>query len=105
MSLAPIPVPDRQASPSITLGSNNPFRNRAASPSTPNSLVSPGLRPQRPLSTNPFLDETESFSPSSLPSSGMADASDLFVRLSFSTTTATATTTTTTTLLLPLFYS
>ncbi|GBF63665.1 hypothetical protein TMEN_6307 [Trichophyton mentagrophytes] len=82
MSLAPIPVPDRQASPSITLGSNNPFRNRAASPSTPNSLVSPGLRPQRPLSTNPFLDETESFSPSSLPSSGMADASDLFENLS-----------------------
>ncbi|EFQ97946.1 hypothetical protein MGYG_00982 [Nannizzia gypsea CBS 118893] len=82
MSLAPISVPDRQSSPSITLGSNNPFRNRAASPSTPNSLLSPGLRPQRPLSTNPFIDDTESFSPSSLPSPGMADASDLFGNLS-----------------------
>ncbi|KAM5467978.1 hypothetical protein MauCBS54593_005260 [Microsporum audouinii] len=73
MSLAPISVPDRQASPGITLGSNNPFRNRAASPSTSASLLSPGLRPQRPLSTNPFLDDDPSMA---------QDASSLFENLS-----------------------
>ncbi|KAF3491726.1 uncharacterized protein GIQ15_01243 [Arthroderma uncinatum] len=89
MSLAPISVPDRQSSPSITLGSNNPFRNRATSPSTPGSLLSPGLRPQRPLSTNPFLDETETVpaAASSLPSPSMASMksqpdTDLFENLS-----------------------
>ncbi|KAK2743674.1 hypothetical protein FQN57_004783 [Myotisia sp. PD_48] len=53
MSLAPISVPDRQPSP-VTLGSNNPFRNRAST-----ALLSPDIRPPRPLSTNPFLDNTQ----------------------------------------------
>ncbi|PGH20390.1 hypothetical protein AJ80_03535 [Polytolypa hystricis UAMH7299] len=63
MSLAPISVPDRQPSPRLTvnLGSNNPFRNLATSP-TSLSPPSPGPRPPRPLSTNPFLDDSESLS-------------------------------------------
>ncbi|EEP82685.1 predicted protein [Uncinocarpus reesii 1704] len=48
---------DRQASPllSVPLGSNNPFRNRTSSASL---LATPTGRP-RPVSTNPFLDESE----------------------------------------------
>ena len=49
----------------INLGSNNPFRNRSIPSST--SPVSPGFRPERPRSTNPFIDETEMMSPQSAP--------------------------------------
>ncbi|KAL1993580.1 hypothetical protein VTN49DRAFT_2249 [Thermomyces lanuginosus] len=77
MTLAPISVPDRKASPNLTvnLGSNNPFRNRALSSGGPTSP-----RPERPRSTNPFLDETELLSPtqsapSGKPSSPMSDSS------------------------------
>ncbi|CRG85874.1 Protein PAL1 [Talaromyces islandicus] len=71
MSLAPISVPERKPSPqfSVNLGSNNPFRNRTLSPGSPVSpgLASPGIRPERPRSTNPFLDDTEILSPQSAP--------------------------------------
>ena len=55
---------DRQPSPSLS--SNNPFRNRTASP--PNSLPQspavatfnlPHTAPERPVSRNPFLDQNE----------------------------------------------
>ncbi|OJJ44374.1 hypothetical protein ASPZODRAFT_144945 [Penicilliopsis zonata CBS 506.65] len=59
--------PDRQGSPhsSINLASNNPFRNRALSPSM--SSTRSGDRPERPLSTNPFIDDTDILSPQSAP--------------------------------------
>lgn len=41
----------------LNLSSNNPFRNRAASPAVPLSPASPfDDPPPRPLSRNPFLD-------------------------------------------------
>ena len=58
----------REPSPGLTanLPSNNPFRNRAASPA--NSLPSPvtttfnvpSVAPERPISRNPFLDQSQS---------------------------------------------
>ena len=62
------PDTERQTSPGLTanLPSNNPFRNRATSPS--NSLPSPiattfnhipSTAPERPVSRNPFLDQTD----------------------------------------------
>lgn len=54
----------RLPSPGLTnLNSNNPFRNRAASPAN-SPIVStfgniPNTAPDRPLSRNPFLDQTE----------------------------------------------
>lgn len=81
--------PERQPSPqlNINLSSNNPFRNRAVSPSatSPNSTG-------RPVSTNPFLDETDLTSFQSAPSASMSSTSkpslmgntaELFVCLSF----------------------
>ncbi|EEA27525.1 conserved hypothetical protein [Talaromyces marneffei ATCC 18224] len=59
---------------SINLGSNNPFRNRAISPSSTSS-VSPGPRPERPRSTNPFLDNTEMTSPQSAPTGSIQSPS------------------------------
>ncbi|KAJ5793457.1 hypothetical protein N7457_000056 [Penicillium paradoxum] len=62
ISLAP---QDHQASPTAaSFGSNNPFRNRALSPSVVGSVSN---RPERPRSTNPFLDDTEALSPQSAP--------------------------------------
>ncbi|KAF2160452.1 hypothetical protein M409DRAFT_29074 [Zasmidium cellare ATCC 36951] len=60
---APTGAPDRQRSPvglTLNLSSNNPFRNRTTSPSPRNSpfLESPA-KPPRPVSTNPFLDDSE----------------------------------------------
>ncbi|KAK5789965.1 hypothetical protein VI817_007252 [Penicillium citrinum] len=53
-------------SPTATnFGSNNPFRNRALSPSAGSTTSS--SRPERPRSTNPFLDDTEALSPQSAP--------------------------------------
>ncbi|KAJ5328145.1 hypothetical protein N7541_001718 [Penicillium brevicompactum] len=67
VSLAP---QESQASPTAaSFGSNNPFRNRALSPSVAGS-VSSNTRPERPRSTNPFLDDSEALSPQSAP--GMA---------------------------------
>ncbi|KAL5364994.1 Pal1 cell morphology protein-domain-containing protein [Aspergillus floccosus] len=63
VALGPPVSPVRQTSP-VNLGSNNPFRNRALSPS--NSIAS-GTRPERPTSTNPFLDDTDALSPQSAP--------------------------------------
>jgi hypothetical protein len=40
----------------LNLSSNNPFRNRAVSPSFPSGQTSPFDAPPRPLSRNPFLD-------------------------------------------------
>ncbi|KAL1884950.1 hypothetical protein Plec18167_001607 [Paecilomyces lecythidis] len=75
MSLAPLSAPERQPSPqlNINLSSNNPFRNRAVSPSaaSPVSVNSAG----RPVSTNPFLDEADLTSPQSAPGVSMASAS------------------------------
>ncbi|PLN85812.1 Pal1-domain-containing protein [Aspergillus taichungensis] len=48
----------------VNLGSNNPFRNRALSPA---SSANSGSRPERPTSTNPFLDDTDPLSPQSAP--------------------------------------
>lgn len=62
-------MPDRQRAPvglTLNLSSNNPFRNRTTSPSPRNSpfLDSPA-KPARPVSTNPFLDDSETtFGPS-----------------------------------------
>ncbi|GAB1193373.1 Pal1 cell morphology protein-domain-containing protein [Aspergillus pseudonomiae] len=67
MALGPQVSPVRQPSPQVpgvNLGSNNPFRNRALSPS--NSIAS-GSRPERPTSTNPFLDDYGPLSPQSAP--------------------------------------
>ncbi|KAB8294921.1 hypothetical protein EYC80_006878 [Monilinia laxa] len=60
MSLSSIqPDFDGSRSPGLStnLSSNNPFRNRAASPAMPSSTQrSPREPPPRPLSRNPFLD-------------------------------------------------
>ncbi|KAJ5511490.1 Pal1 cell morphology [Penicillium expansum] len=64
ISLAP---QAHQASPTAaSFGSNNPFRNRALSPPVAGSISS-NNRPERPRSTNPFLDDTEAMSPQSAP--------------------------------------
>ncbi|KAJ5950176.1 uncharacterized protein N7479_008589 [Penicillium vulpinum] len=63
LSLAPQAI-EHQASPTAaSFGSNNPFRNRALSPGS----ISSNNRPERPRSTNPFLDDTEAMSPQSAP--------------------------------------
>ena len=49
------------------MASNNPFRNRALSPAS-NLAAS---RPERPTSTNPFLDDTDAISPQSAPGATM----------------------------------
>ncbi|GAM39232.1 hypothetical protein TCE0_034f10604 [Talaromyces pinophilus] len=75
MSLAPLSAPEHKpAQLSINLGSNNPFRNRAVSPSS-TSPISPGPRPERPRSTNPFLDNTEIMSPQSAPAGAVLSPS------------------------------
>ncbi|KAK1148725.1 hypothetical protein N8T08_008610 [Aspergillus melleus] len=70
VSLGPPVSPVRQASPQlpVNLGSNNPFRNRALSPS---SSITSGGRPERPTSTNPFLDDVDPSSPQSAPVGSM----------------------------------
>ena len=57
--------PRRDASPGLTanFSSNNPFRNRAASP-LPSPVTAtfdniPSTAPERPISRNPFLDHIE----------------------------------------------
>ncbi|CAL3962241.1 hypothetical protein PZA11_000544 [Diplocarpon coronariae] len=59
MSLAQPAPADSRMSPGLqfTLSSNNPFRNRAASPALSNGQPSP-LDPPRPVSRNPFLDSS-----------------------------------------------
>ncbi|KAF2875478.1 Pal1 cell morphology protein-domain-containing protein [Massariosphaeria phaeospora] len=55
-------MPDRRPSPglSINLSSNNPFRNRAASPAVPSpTLQTPPSAGSRPMSRNPFLQTFE----------------------------------------------
>ncbi|KAJ5594002.1 uncharacterized protein N7459_000210 [Penicillium hispanicum] len=72
VSLAPT---DRQVSPTAgNFGSNNPFRNRALSPSVGSTASS--TRPERPRSTNPFLDDAEALSPQSAP--GMSTGTTMF---------------------------
>ncbi|KAJ5965761.1 hypothetical protein N7481_012475 [Penicillium waksmanii] len=62
-----------QVSPTAAnFGSNNPFRNRALSP----SAGSTSSRPERPRSTNPFLDDTEALSPQSAP--GISSGPSMF---------------------------
>ncbi|KAB2570273.1 putative membrane associated protein pal1 protein [Lasiodiplodia theobromae] len=69
MSLVQPSVPERRPSPalSLNLSSNNPFRNRAASPqglpSPSPSLPTPRTTAQRPQSRNPFLAEFEGSQP------------------------------------------
>ncbi|KAL5048652.1 hypothetical protein BDW71DRAFT_177215 [Aspergillus fruticulosus] len=67
------PSPSRQQFP-VNLGSNNPFRTRTLSPS---SSITSGGRPERPKSTNPFLDDTEPISPQSAPSNSLIDRQDM----------------------------
>ncbi|KAE8351709.1 Pal1 cell morphology protein-domain-containing protein [Aspergillus coremiiformis] len=76
MALGPQVSPVRQTPtqvPGANLGSNNPFRNRALSPS--NSVASGG-RPERPTSTNPFLDDYDPLSPQSAPTGTMVSPVD-----------------------------
>ncbi|KAI9833058.1 MAG: hypothetical protein M1819_003891 [Sarea resinae] len=62
MSMVQPSLPERRASPglAINLSSNNPFRNRAASPAAYQSLPSPPSdvfgSTSKPASRNPFLD-------------------------------------------------
>ena len=80
------------ASLSVNLSSNNPFRNRAASPTGADSSLTSTMSPfddpppARPLSRNPFIDQP----PPPLKSPGAASANseprslsaeDIFVRL------------------------
>ncbi|KAJ5768205.1 hypothetical protein N7533_000788 [Penicillium manginii] len=66
-------APTDQVSPTAAnFGSNNPFRNRALSP----SAGSTSSRPERPRSTNPFLDDTEALSPQSAP--GISSGPSMF---------------------------
>jgi hypothetical protein len=85
----------RSAGLLLNLSSNNPFRNRAASPLASPALVSPfDDPPPRPLSRNPFLDPAvagrSSFSDIRSASDTMSSekrpsltAEDIFVRSSF----------------------
>ncbi|TPX10659.1 uncharacterized protein E0L32_008393 [Thyridium curvatum] len=80
----------RSSSLTINLSSNNPFRNRAASPSSlPLSPASPfDDPPPRPVSRNPFLDPGNNPLPPSAIADAMADksgkasptAEEIFVR-------------------------
>ncbi|KAJ5116173.1 hypothetical protein N7456_000521 [Penicillium angulare] len=68
-------APGSQVSPTAAnFGSNNPFRNRALSPS--NTSATSSSRPERPRSTNPFLDDTEALSPQSAP--GLSTGATMF---------------------------
>ncbi|CEJ57432.1 Putative Pal1 cell morphology protein [Penicillium brasilianum] len=68
-------APRDQVSPTAAnFGSNNPFRNRALSPSAGSTTSS--TRPERPRSTNPFLDDAEALSPQSAP--GMSTDASMF---------------------------
>ncbi|KAL5317457.1 hypothetical protein ACEPPN_014552 [Leptodophora sp. 'Broadleaf-Isolate-01'] len=60
MSLAQPGQADSRMSPGLqlNLSSNNPFRNRAASPALSNGQRSPLDAPPRPVSRNPFLDSS-----------------------------------------------
>ncbi|KAH7336214.1 Pal1 cell morphology protein-like protein [Rhexocercosporidium sp. MPI-PUGE-AT-0058] len=60
MSLAQPGQADSRMSPGLqlNLSSNNPFRNRAASPAFSNGQRSPQHPPPRPVSRNPFLDSS-----------------------------------------------
>ena len=58
----------RSAGLTLNLSSNNPFRNRAASPTGPQSPASPFAAPARPVSRNPFLD------PANKPATPVPDA-------------------------------
>lgn len=52
----------------INLSSNNPFRNRTASPTYPAATqYSPSEAPPRPVSRNPFLDTSSSANTNSFP--------------------------------------
>ncbi|PWY87511.1 Pal1-domain-containing protein [Aspergillus heteromorphus CBS 117.55] len=66
VTLGPSVSPVQQThAPSPSLGSNNPFRNRALSPSA-SSFASASGRSERPTSTNPFVDD-DVLSPQSAP--------------------------------------
>ncbi|KAJ5668581.1 uncharacterized protein N7477_007151 [Penicillium maclennaniae] len=71
VSLAPTGSQDSPTA--ANFGSNNPFRNRALSPANGSTT---SARPERPRSTNPFLDETDALSPQSAP--GMSTGAALF---------------------------
>ncbi|KAL4783199.1 Pal1 cell morphology protein-domain-containing protein [Aspergillus varians] len=58
----------------VNLASNNPFRTRTLSPS---SSTFSGGRPERPRSTNPFLDDSDPISPQSAPSVSLIDQQDM----------------------------
>ncbi|KAL4878599.1 Pal1 cell morphology protein-domain-containing protein [Aspergillus karnatakaensis] len=76
VSLGPQASPVRANAPQnpVNLGSNNPFRTRTLSPS---SSTNSGGRPERPKSTNPFLDDTDPISPQSAPSASLIDQQDM----------------------------
>ena len=80
------PIDAKASGLTLNLPSNNPFRNRAASP-LPSGQLSPREPPPRPVSRNPFLDDAgavkESLqripSPASKPMALTGSAAELFV--------------------------
>lgn len=74
VSLTRVFSTDHQVSPTASnFGSNNPFRNRTLSPSNASAT---SARPERPRSTNPFLDDNEAVSPQSAP--GLSTGATMF---------------------------
>lgn len=67
------PLTDQISPTAANFGSNNPFRNRALSPSNASAA---SARPERPRSTNPFLDDSETLSPQSAP--GLSTGTTMF---------------------------
>ncbi|KAI9369033.1 Pal1 cell morphology protein-domain-containing protein [Aspergillus egyptiacus] len=76
VSMGPQVSPVSQNAPQVpvNLGSNNPFRTRTLSPS---SSTHSGVRPERPKSTNPFLDDNDLMSPQSTQSASLIDSQDM----------------------------
>ncbi|KAJ5153484.1 uncharacterized protein N7482_009962 [Penicillium canariense] len=66
--------PDQVSPTAGNFGSNNPFRNRTLSPTVGSTTAS--TRPERPRSTNPFLDDAEALSPQSAP--GLSTGATMF---------------------------
>ncbi|KAL5336132.1 Pal1 cell morphology protein-domain-containing protein [Aspergillus crustosus] len=73
VSLGPQVTSPVHANAPVNLASNNPFRSQTLSPSSSSNSG----RPERPKSTNPFLDDTEPFSPQSTSHAPVASQQDM----------------------------
>lgn len=88
-----VSLTDRQRDPvglHLNLPSNNPFRNRAPSPSpgipayySTTAGTPPVERPPRPMSTNPFLDDSD-ITRNNKPARPVNVPEDIFVSLRYS---------------------